>query len=42
MGELKSFAPGAKVQTLFNTHYHVDQTGNNEVFSRRARRSSRR
>jgi glyoxylase-like metal-dependent hydrolase (beta-lactamase superfamily II) len=21
---------GAKVQTLFNTHYHLDQTGNNE------------
>lgn len=24
---------GAKVQTLFNTHYHLDQTGNNEVFA---------
>jgi cyclase len=23
----------AKVQTLFNTHYHTDQTGNNEVFA---------
>ena len=23
----------AKVQTLFNTHYHIDQTGNNEVFA---------
>jgi glyoxylase-like metal-dependent hydrolase (beta-lactamase superfamily II) len=22
----------AKVQTLFNTHYHLDQTGNNEIF----------
>ena len=22
-----------KVQTLFNTHYHVDQTGNNEMFA---------
>ena len=22
----------AKVQTLFNTHYHLDHTGNNEVF----------
>jgi glyoxylase-like metal-dependent hydrolase (beta-lactamase superfamily II) len=22
-----------KVQTLFNTHYHIDQTGNNEVFA---------
>jgi len=25
-------ALGGKVQTLFNTHYHTDQTGNNEVF----------
>ena len=24
---------GAKVQTLFNTHYHTDQTGNNEMFA---------
>lgn len=23
----------AKVQTLFNTHYHLDQTGNNELFA---------
>jgi cyclase len=23
----------SKVQTLFNTHYHTDQTGNNEVFA---------
>jgi cyclase len=30
---LKSLAPDAKVQTLFNTHYHLDQTGNNEVFA---------
>ena len=30
---LSSFAAGAKVQTLFNTHYHTDQTGNNEVFA---------
>ena len=29
---LKSFAGSAKVQTLFNTHYHLDQTGNNEIF----------
>src|SRR5580698_9046573 len=28
---LKNVAAGAKVQTLFNTHYHADQTGNNEV-----------
>ena len=26
-------AANAKVNTLFNTHYHVDQTGNNEMFS---------
>jgi glyoxylase-like metal-dependent hydrolase (beta-lactamase superfamily II) len=26
--------PGvSKVQTLFNTHYHLDQTGNNEMFA---------
>ena len=24
---------GAKVQSLFNTHYHFDQTGNNEFFA---------
>ena len=24
---------GAKVQTLFNTHYHPEQTGNNETFA---------
>jgi glyoxylase-like metal-dependent hydrolase (beta-lactamase superfamily II) len=24
---------GSKVQTLFNTHYHLDQTGNNEMFA---------
>ncbi len=33
MAALKSLAPGAKVQTLFNTHHHTDQTGNNEMFS---------
>ncbi|HEY6341942.1 MAG TPA: MBL fold metallo-hydrolase [Bryobacteraceae bacterium] len=33
MAALKDFAPGAKVQTLFNTHYHFDQTGNNELFA---------
>jgi cyclase len=26
-------ALSGKVMTLFNTHYHTDQTGNNEVFS---------
>lgn len=30
---LKGLAPGATVQTLFNTHHHSDQTGNNEMFS---------
>jgi glyoxylase-like metal-dependent hydrolase (beta-lactamase superfamily II) len=24
---------GSKVQTLFNTHYHLDQTANNELFA---------
>ena len=33
LAELKTFAPNAKVNTLFNTHYHLDQTGNNEVFA---------
>jgi len=30
---LKSLAPNAKVHTLFNTHYHLDQTANNEQFA---------
>ncbi|MBZ5677727.1 MAG: MBL fold metallo-hydrolase [Acidobacteriia bacterium] len=30
---LKTLSAGAKVQTLFNTHYHVDQTGNNDLFA---------
>ncbi len=30
---LKSRASNAKVQTLFNTHYHLDQTANNEQFA---------
>jgi cyclase len=33
MAGLKTFAPNAKVLTLFNTHHHLDQTGNNELFS---------
>jgi cyclase len=33
MAALKTLAAGAKVQTLFNTHYHTDQTGNNELFA---------
>ena len=31
-GAPKSFDAPAKVQALFNTHYHLDQTGNNEAF----------
>jgi cyclase len=30
---LKTFVGGAKLEILFNTHYHVDQTGNNELFA---------
>ena len=30
---LQDFARGGKVQTLFNTHYHIAQTGNNEAFA---------
>jgi glyoxylase-like metal-dependent hydrolase (beta-lactamase superfamily II) len=30
---LRSFAGSLKVQTLFNTHYHLDQTANNEMFA---------
>lgn len=33
MSSLKDVSAGAKVQTLFNTHYHTDQTGNNEMFA---------
>ena len=33
MAALKGLVPGAKVQTLFDTHHHTDQTGNNEMFS---------
>jgi cyclase len=33
MASLKGVAGGAMVQTLFNTHYHLDQTGNNELFA---------
>ena len=29
---LESLGTNSKVQTLFNTHYHADQTGNNEIF----------
>jgi len=30
---MASLGANAKVTTLFNTHHHVDQTGNNERFS---------
>ena len=33
LAALNTFAPNAKVHTLFNTHYHLDQTGNNELFA---------
>ncbi len=33
MGALKVISASAKVQTLFNTHYHIDQTGNNEMLA---------
>ena len=33
MAALKSWSANAKVQTLFNTHYHLDQTGNNQMFA---------
>jgi glyoxylase-like metal-dependent hydrolase (beta-lactamase superfamily II) len=33
LAALGTFAPNAKVTTLFNTHYHLDQTGNNGTFS---------
>jgi cyclase len=33
LAALKTFAPNAKVNTVFNTHYHLDHTGNNETFS---------
>jgi cyclase len=29
---LRALGPNAKIKILFNTHYHLDQTGNNEIF----------
>jgi cyclase len=29
---VRASLPGARVRTLFNTHYHTDQTGGNELF----------
>jgi glyoxylase-like metal-dependent hydrolase (beta-lactamase superfamily II) len=31
--KVKAALGGARVQTVFNTHYHMDQTGNNELFA---------
>ncbi len=33
MAALKNLSSEAKVHTLFNTHYHLDQTANNELFA---------
>ena len=33
MAALKGISANSKVTTVFNTHYHVDQTSNNELFS---------
>jgi len=33
MAGIKAFDGDAKLEILFNTHYHTDQTGNNEVFA---------
>jgi glyoxylase-like metal-dependent hydrolase (beta-lactamase superfamily II) len=30
---IRGAAGGSNVKTVFNTHYHRDQTGNNELFS---------
>src|SRR6185436_15611238 len=34
---MASLGANAKVNTLFNTHHHVDQTGSNELFSKGTR-----
>src|SRR5262245_32410752 len=33
-GAVRKSLAAAKVRTLFNTHYHADQTGGNELFSK--------
>jgi glyoxylase-like metal-dependent hydrolase (beta-lactamase superfamily II) len=33
MAALNGLTPNGKVRTLFNTHYHLDQTANNEQFA---------
>src|SRR5262249_47169980 len=30
---MAALGANAKVKTIFNTHHHIDQTGNNEMFS---------
>src|SRR5262245_17929605 len=30
---IRNIAAGTKVLTVFNTHFHLDQTGNNELFA---------
>jgi glyoxylase-like metal-dependent hydrolase (beta-lactamase superfamily II) len=37
---MASLGANAKVNTLFNTHHHIDQTGNNERFSTGAGRTA--
>jgi cyclase len=32
LSALKNLGSNSRVQILFNTHYHIEQTGNNEVF----------
>src|SRR5690606_34120162 len=36
--ELSQFAPGARVTTVINTHWHEAQTGNNAVFAEQGAR----
>src|SRR5262245_16420957 len=33
MTQLGTLSGSGRVQTVFNTHYHLDQTGSNEVFA---------
>src|SRR5262245_17147001 len=32
MAQLRDLSGSGRVQTVFNTHYHLDQTGSNDVF----------
>src|SRR5580700_9118247 len=40
-GAPTSFAAPSKVQTIFNTHYHLDQTGNNEGYAAQGAKNHR-